>query len=164
MNYLRHTEDDDAYDAHGILRDGRSVRVPMTMRDSWRNDMHQHFSHLTDGVGRSGKFAFSRSGFRRLANDAAARQAKEEAYAEHQHYLENAWRGDIKDVRPRKTMRRDDFGREEKTWEEVEQGDANGRWHDAMTVDEARRLHDEVMRKVYDEHCRYLENAWKAGK
>jgi hypothetical protein len=30
----KHGDDDDAFDEHGIIKDGRSVRVPMMMRDS----------------------------------------------------------------------------------------------------------------------------------
>jgi hypothetical protein len=41
----RRTIDDDAFDERGILRDGRTARITMAMRDSaeqWRGDMHRH--------------------------------------------------------------------------------------------------------------------------
>jgi hypothetical protein len=48
----RRRTDDDAFDERGILRPGRSVRIPLAMRDGgdWRADMsrHLHRSELDD--------------------------------------------------------------------------------------------------------------------
>jgi hypothetical protein len=63
--------DDDALDENGLLRDGKSMRVPMMLRDS------QTF-------GRRPGFVFSR--------DEYARDEAEIAHHEYQQYLQNAWR------------------------------------------------------------------------
>ena len=48
----RRTIDDDAFDERGVLRDGRSVRIPLAMRDGgdWRADMHRHLHRDVDDV------------------------------------------------------------------------------------------------------------------
>jgi hypothetical protein len=40
----RNKHDDDDDDHPRILRDGERVRVPMMMRDSWRNEMAAYFA------------------------------------------------------------------------------------------------------------------------
>jgi hypothetical protein len=57
------------------------------------HDEPTHFSRprITDGAGNSDEFAFSRPGYRILA-DAAAGDARETAYAEYLADLTNAWR------------------------------------------------------------------------
>ena len=102
-------DDDDPFDANGLLKDGRSVRISMQMRDaaladqrrgrrvkydpqgrliSWEEEETDDSMTLTDGRGhRCG----NRPGFL-IANDAAARSAKQRAYDSYQRDLENAWR------------------------------------------------------------------------
>jgi hypothetical protein len=81
-------DDDDDFDEEGILKDGRSLRVPLTMADSWQRDMVRSLSRVTDASGNAG--AFHRPGFRVV--DAAASDAKETAYAEYDSRVANAWR------------------------------------------------------------------------
>ena len=73
-----------ALDARGNLKDGCVMRTPMLARDA--------ASHrLTDQFGNSDDLAFSRPGFRCVA-DAAARDAREAAHREYVDYISNAYK------------------------------------------------------------------------
>jgi hypothetical protein len=80
----RHIDDDDSpYDANGLLKDGRRVRISMQMRDAALRDLPLH-----DGRGnRCGH----RPGFL-IANDATARDARLRAYHDYTRDLENAYK------------------------------------------------------------------------
>ena len=83
--------DDDAFDENGVLKDGRRIRVPLMMRDGV-SDVQRI---AQDAVAR-------RFGLRdvsdlhapgpRYCTDQAAVEAKEEAYRQMCHDMENAWR------------------------------------------------------------------------
>jgi hypothetical protein len=86
--------EDDAYDENGLLRDGHKIRVPLTMRDAMtplQREIATQRARITDASGNCDGFAFSRPGYRILV-DAAARDARETAYAEYLDDLTNAWR------------------------------------------------------------------------
>ena len=92
----RHYEDfreDDAFDENGLLRDGHKSRVPLTMRDAMtplQREIATKRARLTDGNGNCDEFAFSRPGYRILA-DAAVNDARAAAYQEYLDYITNAW-------------------------------------------------------------------------
>ena len=77
----KHDDDDDSpFDANGILKDGRSVRFPVTMADAWQEDMiqslHQKRGQVIDGAG-------SRPGYRIAkpkTTDSASRAANQARY------------------------------------------------------------------------------------
>jgi hypothetical protein len=62
MTRQRH-DDDDAFDERGILKDGRSYRVPLRMMDSMQRDVARHAARITDAMGESGA-ALRRPGYR----------------------------------------------------------------------------------------------------
>jgi hypothetical protein len=81
----RHYEDfreDDAFDENGLLRDGHKTRVRLAMRDAMtplQREVATRRARLTDGNGNCDEFAFSRPGYRVLA-DASVNDARETAY------------------------------------------------------------------------------------
>ena len=85
----RHDDDDDAFDEFGVLRDGRSVRVSMQMRDAAMADGEARDAAQRFGL--SDAMDMHRPG-QRLCTDAAARNAVEQARAEGIKEDENAWR------------------------------------------------------------------------
>ena len=107
MKRTRNFVDDDAFDANGLLKDGRSIRVRMTAMDGAMPRASGSQSHrvtvITDGSGdplglqRPGWRVPARDNHRPLASrvmvdtNTAARQAAYDAYSNRQ---ENAWRGD----------------------------------------------------------------------
>src|SRR5262245_56776615 len=90
---------DEALDADGAMRDGVVLRVPMFMRDSRFNpsitplqqEVAIHRGRLTDAAGSTDILAFSRPGYR-ITHDAAAREAREDAYQRYEDELVNAWK------------------------------------------------------------------------
>lgn len=95
MRYRRRGRDvteEEALDADGILRDGFSVSVPMTMRDSVQRAVAQN---LHDGHGNRDVVGH-RPGFIIDAHD--ARDAVEEAYRLRDEADQNAWRADAKET------------------------------------------------------------------
>jgi hypothetical protein len=62
MTRQRH-DDDDAFDERGILKDGRSYRVPLRMMDAMQRDVARHGARITDAMGESGP-ALRRPGYR----------------------------------------------------------------------------------------------------
>lgn len=93
----KHYEDfreDDPFDDNGLLRDRHKIRVPLTMRDAMtplQREIATKRARITDGNGNYDEFAFSRPGWRMLA-DASANDARETAYAEYLADLTSAWR------------------------------------------------------------------------
>jgi hypothetical protein len=86
--------EDDAFDDNGLLRDGHKIRVPLTMRDAMtplQREIATKRARLTDGTGNYSKLAFSRPGWRMLA-DASVNDARETAHAEYLADLTTAWR------------------------------------------------------------------------
>jgi hypothetical protein len=86
--------EDDAFDENGLLRDGYKTLVPLTMRDAMsplQREIATKRAQLTDGNGNRNELAFSRPGFRILA-DAAINDARETARQEYIDDVTNAWR------------------------------------------------------------------------
>ncbi len=93
----RYDADDDAFewiDGKKALKDGGRAHVPLAMRDAMtplQRDIATKRPRLTDGTGNYSELAFSRPGFRLLA-DAAINDARAAAYQEYLDYITNAWR------------------------------------------------------------------------
>jgi hypothetical protein len=88
----RYDDDDDAFETIngvGVLRDGRSVTVPMMMRDAMRSDIAHHAALLDAPMfdARS-----RRPGFR-FTTDATANDAVDAAYTSYEREMSQAWRG-----------------------------------------------------------------------
>jgi hypothetical protein len=81
--------DDDAFDEHGMLKDGRSVRVRMTMMDVMQRDIAAQTARLTDGSG-DGHLGLHRPGWR--VTDAFTRDASH--YTAYERDLTTAWQRD----------------------------------------------------------------------
>jgi hypothetical protein len=80
---IRHS--DDAFDKNGVLKDGKSLRVPLTMRDSAARGNNR----ITDGR-TDDPTALNRPGFRvPVVND---RRSVNGAYAKYETGLVNAYR------------------------------------------------------------------------
>jgi hypothetical protein len=102
-------DDDDNLDENGLLKDGRSVRVPMMMRDSddglteLQRSVRDHFAPVTlvDSFGNSG-LALHKPGARYLiagagtgdhAKQVMADHMRREARDQHVADLQDAWKG-----------------------------------------------------------------------
>lgn len=92
-------DDYDAFDERGVLRDGKRWTVPMSFMDSMQRSVAQHFAKVTlpdhridlhDGYG--GVVGF-RPGWA-VPTDNRVFDAVEQAHAEYQHRITNAWRDD----------------------------------------------------------------------
>ena len=86
--------EDDAFDENGLLRDRHKTRVPLAMRDALtplQREIATIRPRITDGSGNCDEFAFSRPGYRILA-DASVKDDRDAAYAEYLDYITNAWR------------------------------------------------------------------------
>jgi hypothetical protein len=91
----RYDDDDDDFDENGLLKDGRSVRIRMSMMDSDHFDPVQQamapaYVRVTDG--QSGTAGLHRPGFRIPANNSLVR-ARDAAYSDYERELTTAWRG-----------------------------------------------------------------------
>jgi hypothetical protein len=95
-------DDDDAFDSNGLLKDGRTFKVPTRMLDSYQRDIAKHFRRpfVTDASGDS-TFGLHKPGFRvpaagGHAGDRALRDAtREEVEAARDRYIydiSNAWK------------------------------------------------------------------------
>jgi hypothetical protein len=91
-------KDDDDFDENGVLKDGRSYRVPLKMCDSMQRSIAKHFQHRsivtaadgsTMGLHRPG--ARIASGGNRAVRDALAAEAQR-ARDQYEYDLVNAWR------------------------------------------------------------------------
>ena len=82
-----------ALDARGNLKDGVTLRVPAYFRDAMtplQREIATKRARITDGTGNCSELAFSRPGWRMLAN--SVNDARETAYQEYLDYITNAWR------------------------------------------------------------------------
>jgi hypothetical protein len=104
---MRRVEDDD-FNPDGTLKDGHSMRVPMTMMDSLQrsiaNEANEHFARIrqhdardrplvTDGNG--GTAGLHRPGYRFAADDpvrVTQDYMKREAVAEYDNFIRDSWR------------------------------------------------------------------------
>jgi hypothetical protein len=82
-------DDDDAFDANGLLKDGHRVRVPMTLMDSLQRELGDHFGPVRFGDGgrplvtdgSDNPLGLHRPGQRLLSGDTnTLADAREEAY------------------------------------------------------------------------------------
>jgi hypothetical protein len=83
--------DDDALDERGIVKDGRSVRVPMMFMDSVQRDI-VHSARITDGG--NDPLALHRPGYRVVDGAARGADPRMKAYDEYCTRLQDAWKTD----------------------------------------------------------------------
>jgi hypothetical protein len=97
MTALYHDDEDSLFDERGILKEGRSVTVRMSMRDSLEN---QRRLRIVDASG--DPLGLHRPGFRVPArNDAMLQDALDDAAKARADWLDalcNAWRGPSKEA------------------------------------------------------------------
>jgi hypothetical protein len=89
--------DDDAFDSSGVLKDGRSYKVPMRFADGVSGSARNDLARIHDGNGNTG-VALQRPGFR--VADQYVRDEVEVAYQQYEVAIQNEWR----------TVRFADFG------------------------------------------------------
>jgi hypothetical protein len=145
LRHRREDADDEAFDDNGLLRDGKSVRVPLTMRDGDSFSPVQRAvalsssrASVTDASG--GTIGLHRPGFRipaADAADAARTSALEASYDEYQKYIGDAWRTPSGSVAARTETPRD---------QRSEQQD-----------------HQQTMDEIYAAHDETLRNAWRSA-
>ncbi len=177
----RYEDDDDAVDARGVLRPGRSVRVPTMLRDS--------ASDSGDG-GDTGRRVFaadgtdfaagSRPGFRIMAADSsrfarAGYAAKQAAYSEYTQDLENRWK--IGDSKKAKKVAVDPEADEDADEDEIDaeveasKRHSEGGYPSEEPFRQARRRradhqmadHQTQMRQLYDRYDAEAAAAWRKG-
>jgi hypothetical protein len=136
----------DEFDEDGILRDGRSVRVPLHLRDGHNSRLsdvqRQIAASRHELVDVFGNRAGHRPGFA-FANDAAARDAKAAAYRDYHRDIENAWRGSASTAHE-------------------EGSEAVPLRADGRSVSQITRDHRQHMAQLYDEHDRELSEMWRS--
>jgi len=94
-------DEDEALDADGVLRDGFSVTVPMTMRDDLTplqrsvalNGLHD--ARVTDADGTTA--GLHRPGYR-IVDAKDARAAVERAYDEYRRWICDAWKSPGREI------------------------------------------------------------------
>ena len=109
MPKRQHDTDDDLFDERGILKDKRSIRVPMMMRDSadsltdLQRSVHDHFApaRVVDAFGDAGA-GLHRPGSRYLVAGAGTVDHAKQVMADHMRReardqyvanLQDAWKG-----------------------------------------------------------------------
>jgi hypothetical protein len=139
----RDADEDEALDENGILRDGYSLLVPMTMHDSVQRAVAQS---LHDGHGNRDVVGH-RPGFIMDAND--ARAAVEEAYRLRDEADANAWRAG---------------GR--KPDELIDEGELRDmqplRVRDGMTLDQLEHEHQRRMSREYQAYDNWVVQQWRS--
>jgi hypothetical protein len=149
-----------ARDQNGIIRDGVTVRVRMTMRDSadrftdgrsfW--DAHRSSLLVTDARALGGTEG-NKQGFR-ILDSAVNRQEVNDAYRAYEDDLTNAWKVKPATGSSAPVRNRDD--------ERAISGP--GPRDSRMTLDQMRASHQQNMDLIYDQITHQLTNAWRAGK
>jgi len=140
---------DEAIDEDGILRDGFAVRVSlMDAMTPLQRAVAQNAARLHDGAGNT---PGHRPGFV-MSDDAAMRDAREEARDAYERELTNAWRaGDAR----KKVTQRDPQGRLLSTYEEENDDDVR----DALPVRDGNMTLDAIearhAQRMADEYRRY---------
>jgi hypothetical protein len=135
-------DDDDAFDENGLLKDGRSFRVRMTMRDanSVAGQIAASKRVISDGSGNP--LSLHRPG-NRVLSDASAYDAVRAAFEQATADSENAWRAGPGGV----------------------QQDALPPAVDSVpapaTMDAAQA--ERIKREAYDAMCKRGEEAWRKG-
>jgi hypothetical protein len=89
----RKYSDYDAFDEYGILKDQRSVRVPMFCMDAAQTAVRQHFAQVHDGTG-DNALGMHRPGFR-VSGDPPSDELKL-AREDYLHDLTTAWRRGVR--------------------------------------------------------------------
>jgi hypothetical protein len=161
-------DEDEAFD-NGILKDGIVVSVSKMMRDSLASLQRAVAAdadrRVTDAFGGQ---AGHRPGYAFATSDQAAQDTKARAYADHDRYLANAWRGDagqnggqnVSDDRPGYKIAADGLlvgaahdGPRLRTQSRFE----------AVSANDASRDHSRVMQNVYGVYDAELAQRWRLG-
>ena len=116
-------DDDDPFDERGLLKDGRTSRTSLMMKDGL-SDVQRSIAQ--DAVSRRFDDSAARHQLGPIYFD---RSAAREAYEDARRESEQAWKmlptpTEAADRRKRKVTTRDPFGRESGTWEEDAASDA----------------------------------------
>ena len=136
---------DDAFDEDDVLRDGKTARVPLYLRDGlnpYLGVQQQIAANRHQEVDAFGYRAGHRPGFA-FANDAAARDAKEAAYRDYHRDIENAWRVSASTALE-------------------ESSEAVPLRADGRSVSQMARDHRQHMAQLYDAHDRELSEMWRS--
>ena len=171
-------EAEGVLDARGLLRDGRSLRVPLYLKDG---SINSHLSAVqrsiaasktaqptqdavARGFGLSDGLQLHRPGFRRNTSDAAALERTRQAYADADIEASNAWKGSTADARAGDpcTVRGPEFPHDHGAQGTLQQ--RNGGWvcvpsnprQDAATFD--------AKAAAYAEYDREMADAWRTSK
>jgi hypothetical protein len=162
------TKDDlDPFDERGILKDGHSSRISMTMRDSLRNNLR-----ITAGDGTLD--GLHRPGFR-VASDASQRDGVKLALADYRDWVTTAWRGKdagkgkIEPVSKITGTGSGEFRSEQQEGSVCTINGENGYIRNGVCVPGQPELkpikldanaHRSRMARVYDAYDREISNAW----
>jgi hypothetical protein len=173
--------DDDAFDDSGVLKDGRSYKVPVRFMDSVSRSVRKRFARIHDGNGDSGAAALQRPGFR--VADAFARDEAKVAYQQYEAAIQSEWRN----IRPadfggpgigpnQNTCNQDkpesyllefdtDADQRVKGFDRRRDG-TTGREPRRQSSDVATLLHDHQQRMatLYAEREREMQEEWRCGK
>jgi hypothetical protein len=156
----REVAEDEAMRA-GVLRDGFSLRIPTTLRDSTRFsdggrafwDANRDTLCVVDPRRVGGAEQGCRPGFRVFDND-LGRQAIADAHTAYRHDLENQWRNPPRDAAPPPDQEEDEDDEDE---DELPQGKRVR----PVTADAMSAAHQQNMARVYDAYARELAEAWR---
>jgi hypothetical protein len=171
--------DDDAFEG-GVLKNGRSYKVPMRFADSVSGSSRNHFARIHDGNGNSGA-ALQRPGFRVV--DELARDEAKVAYQQYEASIQNEWRnkrptnfgspiiGSKENMRnqdkPESYLSNPDADVDERVKAFDRQRDVTsecGRHRQSSDVATFIRDHQERMAALYAERERELQEEWRCGK
>jgi len=148
-------DDPAAWNDDGILKDGVVVSVPVSLADA---RMPEVFAAAQ--ASRSGQY--NRPGWRQaLQQDAAAADARQLAYDQHRHYIENAYRGDNLVGGGSDRVKADAA----MTHDTREAAYAAKGEYDALPAHAARdgRTHQQVMAEIYRLRDEETSNAWRTA-
>jgi hypothetical protein len=133
--------DPEAWGADGILKDGVAVSVPLSLADASMAEVAGAARAVRSG-------AYNRPGWRTMHQDAAARDALQQARDDYELELTLAWTG-------KPNADPDD-----------DKVDSNGSTAAGTVITQAFTLPDAAMTmdEIYAAYDRAAENAWKTGK
>jgi hypothetical protein len=176
-SYLEDTDDDayDAFDGSGVLKDGRSYKVPMRFADRVSRSAHDRFARIHDGNGNSGA-ALQRPGFR--VADSIARDEAWVAYQRYEAAIQNEWRNlRLTEFSSRSASSKENTSNQDKSEsylsgvddEQVQALQRGGNYElgpRRQNTDPATliRDHQQRMAALYAERERELQEQWRCGK
>ena len=142
----------------GVLRDGFSLRVPTTLRDSARSQDAKPL--ITDGT--DNPLGLNRPGWRIMTGDAGQKVAdayrdRDEAYRDYENQLTAAYRART-DAKKRRGDEDDDDDNEHEDGS-IKNFGSNNHSTDGQSLDQHRQMMD----RLYRERDEFDANAWRRG-